>query len=118
LDRRSEPLEHPGIAHLVRAIVQVAASYFLKPAALCCAAAFTSSSPCRNFSDHLLGWSAALSRTEPRHPGAFELALEGLRAARLSGFFTASIPGFAKIRTFLGSRLSPQFFPPWMSMAG
>ena len=28
--------------------------------------------------------------SEPRDPGAFELALEGIRAARLSGFFTCA----------------------------
>jgi hypothetical protein len=40
------------------------------------------------FSDHR--WTVPRScAPKPRNPDVFELALEGLRAARLSGFFTA-----------------------------
>jgi len=86
----SEPLDHPGIAHLVRAIAQSRRFVFLE----------TSGTRLRR-RIHEFQPSPQLFLTvridQPSPPGgrdirstsAFELALEGVRAARLSGFFTA-----------------------------
>jgi len=45
----SEPLLHPGIAHLVRAISRTVILFSSKPMELFSAAAFMSFSPCRGF---------------------------------------------------------------------
>ena len=86
----SEPLEHPGIAHLVRAIVQGGRFVFLET----CGALLRRR--IHEFQPVLQLFLAIRSAGPPpsagpklRNPGACELALEGLRAARLSGFFTA-----------------------------
>jgi hypothetical protein len=86
----SEPLDHPGIAHLVRAIVQGGRFVFLEtcgsllrrrihefqPVPQLCLTIRSDGPP-----------PSALPKL--RNLDAFELMLEGLRAARLSGFFTA-----------------------------
>src|SRR5467141_3694469 len=84
----SEPLEHPGIAHLVRAIAQGGRFVFLETCGTLLRRRIHEFQPVPQLfltirSD---GPSAA---PKLHNPGAFELALEGLRAARLSGFFTA-----------------------------
>jgi hypothetical protein len=97
----SEPLEHPGIAHLVRAIVQGGRFVFLETC-------------------------GALLR---RRIHEFQPVLQLFLAIRSAGpppsaplgSLVSSLPStrpFAKIPTFPGSRLSPEFFPPRMSMAG
>jgi hypothetical protein len=86
----SEPLEHPGIAHLVRAIVQGGRFVFLETCGTLLRRRIHEFQPVPQVfltirSD---GWSPSAG-PKLRSPGAFDLALEGLRAARLSGFFTA-----------------------------
>ena len=86
----SEPLEHPGIAHLVRAIAQGGRFVFLETCGTLLRRRIHEFQPVPQLfltirSD---GPSPSAGR-DLRNPGAFELALEGLRAARLSGFFTA-----------------------------
>ncbi len=86
----SEPLEHPGIAHLVRAIVQSGRFVFLETCGTLLRRRIHEFQPVPQLFLTIRSDGPPPS-TGPklRNPGAFELALEGLRAARLSGFFTA-----------------------------
>jgi hypothetical protein len=86
----SEPLEHPGIAHLVRAIVLGGRFVFLETCGTLLRRRIHEFQPLPQL------FLAIRSDGPPpsagpklRNPGAFDLALDGLRAARLSGFFTA-----------------------------
>jgi MoaA/NifB/PqqE/SkfB family radical SAM enzyme len=86
----SEPLEHPGIAHLVRAIVQGGRFVFLETCGTLLRRRIHEFQPVPQLfltvrSD---GPPPSVARNL-RNPSAFELALEGLHAAQLSGFFTA-----------------------------
>lgn len=86
----SEPLDHPGIAHLVRAIVQGGRFVFLETGGTLLRRRIHEFQPVPRLfltirSDGLLPSPAP----NLHKPDLFELALEGLRAARLSGFFTA-----------------------------
>jgi len=86
----SEPLEHPGIAHLVRAIVQGGRFVFLETCGTLLRRRIHEFQPVPQlFLTICSAGPLPSAGPKPRHPGAFELALEGLRAARLSGFFTA-----------------------------
>lgn len=76
----SEPLVHPGIGHFVRAIAQNDRFVFLETDATLLRRRIHEFQP-------LPGLFLAARLDELRAPGS-ELALEGLRAARLSGFFT------------------------------
>jgi hypothetical protein len=86
----SEPLEHPGIAHLVRAIVQGGRFVFLETCGTLLRRRIHEFQPVPQLFLTIRS-DGPLPSAGPklRNPGAFELALEGLRAARLSGFFTA-----------------------------
>ena len=86
----SEPLEHPGIAHLVRAIVQGGRFVFLETCGTLLRRRIHEFQPVPQLFLTIRSDGPRPS-AEPklRNPGASELALEGLRAARLSGFFTA-----------------------------
>ncbi len=86
----SEPLEHPGIAHLVRAIVQGGRFVFLETCGTLLRRRIHEFQPVPQLflTIHSAGPPPSAG-PKVRNPGAFELALEGLRAARLSGFFTA-----------------------------
>jgi hypothetical protein len=86
----SEPLGHPGIAHLVRAIVQGGRFVFLETCGTLLRRRIHEFQPVPQlFLTIRSDGPPPSAGPKLRNPGAFELALEGLRAARLSGFFTA-----------------------------
>ena len=86
----SEPLEHPGIAHLVRAIVQGGRFVFLETSGALLRRRIHEFQPVPQLFLTVRADGPPPSAGGQLHdPGAFELALDGLRAARLSGFFTA-----------------------------
>ncbi len=86
----SEPLGHPGIAHLVRAIVQSGRFVFLETSGTLLRRRIHEFQPVPQlFLTIRSDGPPPSAGSNLRNPGAFELALEGLRAARLSGFFTA-----------------------------
>jgi hypothetical protein len=86
----SEPLEHPGIAHLVRTIMQGGRFVFLETCGTLLRRRIHEFQPVPQFFLTIRSEGPRPSAGPGlRSPGAFELALEGLRAARLSGFFTA-----------------------------
>ncbi|HXY23241.1 MAG TPA: radical SAM protein [Candidatus Acidoferrum sp.] len=76
----SEPLEHPGIAHLVRALAQSKHLIFLETNGMLLRRRIHEFQP--------LPQLFLVVHLDARKKLEFELALEGLRAARLSGFFT------------------------------
>lgn len=83
----SEPLDHPGIAHLVRAIVQSGRFVFLETRGTLLRRRIHEFQPGPRL--FLAVRSEGLpTAADPgiRTPGALELALEGIRAAKLSGF--------------------------------
>jgi hypothetical protein len=89
--RGSEPLDHPGIAHLVRAISNSRRFIFLETSAVALRRRIHEFQPLPNFF-LLVRLDAAPSghaRT-PLEPDPQTLALEGIRAAQLSGFFVAA----------------------------
>jgi hypothetical protein len=86
----SEPLEHPGIAHLVQAIVQSGRLVFLETCGALLRRRIHEFQPVPQlFLTVRSDGPSASPNPGARKSGTFELALEGLRAARLSGFFTA-----------------------------
>lgn len=86
----SEPLEHPGIAHLVRAIVQGGRFVFLETCGTLLRRRIHEFQPVPQlFLTIRSDGPPPSAGPNLGNPGVFELALEGLRAARLSGFFTA-----------------------------
>jgi len=85
-----EPLDHPGIAHLVRAIVQGGRFVFLETCGTLLRRRIHEFQPVPQlFLTIRSDGPPPSGGPKLRNPGAFDLALEGLRAARLSGFFTA-----------------------------
>jgi len=86
----SEPLDHPGIAHLVRAIVQGGRFVFLETCGTLLRRRIHEFQPAPQLFLTIRSDGPPPS-PGPKlpNPGPFDLALEGLRAARLSGFFTA-----------------------------
>ena len=83
----SEPLHHPGIAHLVRAITHSGHFVFLETdGTLLCRRIHEFQPVSRLFLTVRLEPGAPRRTTSGLRPGAPELAVEGIRAARLSGF--------------------------------
>src|SRR5260370_23214916 len=83
----SEPLCHPGIAHLVRAITQSGHFVFLETAGTFLRRRIHEFQPVsRLFLTVRLKSGAPRRTSSGLRPGASELAVEGIRAARLSGF--------------------------------
>jgi molybdenum cofactor biosynthesis enzyme MoaA len=83
----SEPLCHPGIAHLVRAITQSGHFVFLETAGTFLRRRIHEFQPVsRLFLTVRLESDAPGGTSSGLRPGASELAVEGIRAARLSGF--------------------------------
>jgi len=83
----SEPLCHPGIAHLVRAITQSGHFVFLETAGTFLRRRIHEFQPVsRLFLTVRLESGAPRAASSGLRPGASELAVEGIRAARLSGF--------------------------------
>jgi MoaA/NifB/PqqE/SkfB family radical SAM enzyme len=82
-----EPLHHPGIAHLVRAITQSGHFVFLETDGTLLRRRIHEFQPVsRLFLTVRLQSGATLRTSAGVLPGASELAVEGIRAARLSGF--------------------------------
>jgi hypothetical protein len=77
----SEPLEHPGIAHLMRALAPSGHYLFLETDGVRLRRRIHEFQP--------LPHVFLAVRLDARRKSEFDLAIEGLRAARLSGFFTA-----------------------------
>lgn len=77
----SEPLDHPGIAHFVRAIAHSGHFVFLETAGTLLRRRIHEFQPLPR-----VFLTVRLDAPRPASPG---LAVEGIRAARLSGFFTA-----------------------------
>ena len=83
----SEPLCHPGIAHLVRAITQSRHFVFLETAGTLLRRRIHEFQPVSRLFLTVRLESGAPHRTSSGlRPEASELAVEGIRAARLSGF--------------------------------
>ena len=86
----SEPLEHPGIAHLIRAIAQSGRFVFLETRGALLRRRIHEFQPTPQlFLTVRIDGSPEAASGDTRNAGVFELVLEGIRAARLSGFFTA-----------------------------
>jgi len=92
----SEPLEHPGIAHLVRALATSGHLIFLETNGILLRRRIHEFQP--------LPGLFLVVRLDPRQKREFELAIEGLRAARLSGFYTV-------IRSDIDERSDVDEFP-------
>ncbi|OLB40693.1 MAG: hypothetical protein AUH11_01310 [Acidobacteria bacterium 13_2_20CM_57_17] len=83
----SEPLHHPGISHLVRAITQTGHFVFLETDGTLLRRRIHEFQPVpRLFLSVRLEPGVQRDVSEHLGPGAFELAAEGMRAARHSGF--------------------------------
>jgi hypothetical protein len=86
----SEPLKHPGIAHLVRAIVQGGRFVFLETCGTLLRRRIHEFQPVPQlFLTIRTDGPPPAAAPDLRNPSVFESALEGLHVARLSGFFTA-----------------------------
>ena len=86
----SEPLEHPGIAHLVRAIVGSGRFVFLETCGKLVRRRIHEFPPVPQlFLAVCWGHPSPSAEAGIGNPYACEAALEGIRAARLSGFLTA-----------------------------
>jgi molybdenum cofactor biosynthesis enzyme MoaA len=83
----SEPLRHPGISHLVRAITQTGHFVFLETDGTLLRRRIHEFQPVpRLFLTVRLEPGAQRNASESHRSGTFELAAEGMPAARLSGF--------------------------------
>ena len=83
----SEPLNHPGTAHLVRAIAGSGHCVFLETDGILLRRRIHEFQPVpRLFLTVRLEAGAQLHTTKSLRPSPAELALEGIRAAQLSGF--------------------------------
>lgn len=83
----SEPLDHPGVAHLVRAIIHGGHFVFLETDGTLLRRRIHEFQPVsRLFLTVRLEPGAPLRSSNSLRPSATELAIEGIRAARLSGF--------------------------------
>jgi hypothetical protein len=89
--RGSEPLDHPGIAHLVRALSNSRRFIFLETSAVLLRRRIHEFQPFPNFI-LLVRLDSAPSAPDhnPLSPSPLTLSLEGVRAAQLSGFFVAA----------------------------
>ena len=101
----NEPLDHPGIAHLVRALAPSGHYFFLETSGALLRRRIHEFQPLPRF--------FLTVRLDPAGEPHSELAVEGLRAARLSGFFSvvhslvrenSDLADFARMRTLLLER--------------
>jgi len=84
----SEPLDHPGVSHLVRAITGSGHFVFLETDGILLRRRIHEFQPApRLFLTVRLDPGARGRASQGRRTSSFELAAEGIRAARLSGFF-------------------------------
>lgn len=79
----SEPLEHPGAAHLVRALTRSGRLVFFETNGVALRRRIHEFQPLANF--------FLVVRCEAGHPGGLAHSVDGLRAARLSGFYTVAL---------------------------
>jgi hypothetical protein len=84
-----EPLEHPGISHLVRALAPTGRFVFLETRGALLRRRIHEFQPTPRFFLTIRFEGAPSAAEETRNPAAFESAFEAIRAARFSGFFTA-----------------------------
>jgi hypothetical protein len=85
-----EPLLHPGISHLVRALTQTGHFVFLETDGTLLRRRIHEFQPVpRLFFAVRLAPAVSYSSELTPHPSAMQLALEGIRAAQLSGFLIA-----------------------------
>ncbi len=97
-----EPLLHPGISHLVRAITKTGHFVFLETDGVHLRRRIHEFQPVsRLFLTVRLEAGAQSSTSRSRRAGAFELAAEGIRAARLSGFLIC-VHARVQVETELG----------------
>jgi hypothetical protein len=123
----SDPLDHPGIGHLTRLVGQSGHFLFLETNAIALRQRIHEFQPNSRFYlvVRFFGNEAEHDRFFAR-PGAFRAALEGIHAARLSGFYVCAkveaVPGSANDVAALCAELeqldldgtmiaSPQIFP-------
>lgn len=86
----AEPLRHPGISHLVRALTQTGHFVFLETDGTLLRRRIHEFQPVsRFFLAVRLVPAAAYTTGQNSHPTPTQLALEGIRAAQLSGFLIA-----------------------------
>jgi hypothetical protein len=78
-----EPLDHPGVAHLVRALTKSGRLVFVETSGVALRRRIHEFQPLSNF--------FLVVRFDAAHLDRFALAFEGLRAARLSGFYTVAL---------------------------
>jgi hypothetical protein len=89
--RGSEPLDHPGIAHLIRALSNSRRFIFLETGAVLLRRRIHEFQPLPNFTLFVrLDSASSAPDNNPLSPSPWTLALEGIRAAQLSGFFVAA----------------------------
>jgi hypothetical protein len=86
----SEPLKHPGIAHLVRAVAPSGRFLFLETRGDSVRRRIHEFQPTARFFLTIRFDAESSVISQPRHTAAFQLSLEGIRIARLAGFFTAA----------------------------
>ena len=92
----SEPLHHPGAAHLVRAITHSGHFVFLETDGTLLRRRIHEFQPVPPlFLTVRLDADAPRRSSDPLKPEAFELALEGIRAAQLSGFYVCVLARIA-----------------------
>jgi hypothetical protein len=86
-----EPLEHPGIGHLAKLIVNSGHFLFVETSAITLRQRIHEFQPCKKFYFviRFCGSEATHDRLMGR-AGAFAAALEGIRAAQLSGFYVCA----------------------------
>jgi len=97
-----EPLLHPGISHLVRAITKTGHFVFLETDGTHLRRRIHEFQPVSRLFLTVRLEAGAQSRTSrSRRAGAFELAAEGIRAARLSGFLIC-VHARVQVETELG----------------
>jgi molybdenum cofactor biosynthesis enzyme MoaA len=87
----TEPLHHAGISHLVRAITQTGHFVFIETDGTLLRRRIHEFQPVpRLFLTVRLDPAASRNTPNKAQAGAFELAVEGIRAARFSGFLTCA----------------------------
>jgi molybdenum cofactor biosynthesis enzyme MoaA len=104
----SEPLHHPGISHLVRAITQTGHFVFLETDGTLLRRRIHEFQPVsRLFLTVRLEPGVRRCTSNNVQAGAFDLAAEGIRAARLSGFL---ISVYARVHVESGLREMAELF--------
>ena len=120
----SEPLQHAGVGHLVRALTGAGHIVFMETDGVLLRPRIHEFQPLSGFF-LVVRLEPRQLRSKGRHgvTNAFELALEGIRAAQLSGFHTiahsviAADVDFAELERF-GSLVEDLGLDGWLATAG